>query len=95
MPEGRLSGYVNGPCLDLIPAELSPTQQAEHLAKRKELWGARNTGTDCSTRGRPKEFASESARASIRKALEAEGIQFLDTGSVAKGPGVVALKDDG
>ena len=41
--------------------------------------------------GSPK--ASEAARASIRKALEAEGIQFLDTGEVAKGSGVV-LKDD-
>lgn len=48
---------------NLMRAELTPTQQAEHLAKRKELWEARNSGTNCSekTRGRPKEFAGETA----------------------------------
>lgn len=33
---------------NLMRSELTPTQQAEHLAKRKELWEARNLGgTNC------------------------------------------------
>ena len=47
---------------NLIRSELSPTEQAEHLAKRKELWGQRNTGPTCpinSGRGQPKQFASD------------------------------------
>lgn len=36
----------------------------------------------------------EQTHSALRAALEAQGIQFLDTGGVAKGPGV-ALKDDG
>lgn len=38
--------------------------------------------------------ASSSAEAALRQALRDNGIQFLDTGGVAKGSGV-ALKDDG
>lgn len=38
--------------------------------------------------------ASSSAEAALRRALRDNGIQFLDTGGVAKGPGV-ALKDEG
>lgn len=44
-------------------AELTPTQVAEHLAKRKELWEARQTATTCRSfecRGN-KRFASETA----------------------------------
>lgn len=40
-------------------------QQAEHLARRKEVWEAlRNTDANCATirgRGQPKQFASETA----------------------------------
>ncbi|MEM1156004.1 MAG: helix-turn-helix transcriptional regulator [Pseudomonadota bacterium] len=39
-------------------------------------------------------LVSEETVGRIVTALEAKGIQFLDTGGVAKGPGV-ALKDDG
>lgn len=44
-------------------AELSPAQQAEHLHRRKEVWEAlHNSGPTWSTnRGRPKEFARETA----------------------------------
>lgn len=44
----------------LMRSELTATQQAEHLAKRKELWGARNSGRNTpEKRGRPKQFAGE------------------------------------
>lgn len=50
---------------NLMRSELTPTQMAEHLAKRKELWEARkNTGTTCPSitgPGQPKRFASETA----------------------------------
>ena len=43
-------------------AELNPMEIAEHLAKRKELLEARNTGAACTTnRGRRKEFATDTA----------------------------------
>lgn len=47
--------------------------------------------------GKPthKGLVSEDAIAAIRKALEAQGIQFLDQGDNAKGPGVALCKDDG
>ena len=52
---------------NLMRSELSPTEEAEHLAKRKELWEARaNSGTDCSENkgpGRPEGFAGETAKA--------------------------------
>ena len=46
-----------------MPADLSPAQQAEHLARRKEVWEAlQNSGSTCATnRGRPKEFARDTA----------------------------------
>ncbi|MFT6675927.1 MAG: hypothetical protein ACJAVM_002124 [Sulfitobacter sp.] len=47
-------------------SELSATQQAEHLAKRKELWAVRNTGNSVPTitgPGQPKQFAAETAEA--------------------------------
>lgn len=51
----------------LMQSELTPTQQAEHLAKRKELWEVRSSGTICSTGdGRPGEnigFAQNTAAA--------------------------------
>ncbi|MEL7258417.1 MAG: helix-turn-helix transcriptional regulator [Pseudomonadota bacterium] len=45
--------------------------------------------------GKPphKGLVSEETVQAIRKALEAQGIQFLDNGTVAAGPGV-ALKPD-
>ena len=52
---------------NLMRAELSPTEMAEHLAKRKELWGQRSSGASCATGGgAPGEnigFASETAAA--------------------------------
>ena len=49
---------------NLMRAELSPTEMAEHLAKRKELWNARReSGPTCPTltgRGN-KAFASDTA----------------------------------
>jgi hypothetical protein len=47
-------------------SELSATQQAEHLAKRKELWALRNTGSSCASikgAGQPKQFAADTANA--------------------------------
>lgn len=48
---------------NLMRAELTPTQQAEHLAKRKELWEARSLGgTNCSTKPQhQKQFAQDTA----------------------------------
>lgn len=52
---------------NLMRATLSASEEAAHLKRRKELWEARrsslNSGTTCSenTRGRPAEFASETA----------------------------------
>lgn len=49
---------------NLMRSELTPTQQAEHLAKRKELWEARNNGTNCpETPGRPQGFAGATSDA--------------------------------
>jgi ParB family transcriptional regulator, chromosome partitioning protein len=50
---------------NLMRSELSPTQEAEHLAKRKELWEMKSSGVICPTGGgRPGEnkgFAAETA----------------------------------
>jgi len=49
---------------NLMRSELTATQQAEHLAKRKELWAMRNTGADCASiqgRGQPKQFAADTS----------------------------------
>jgi len=47
---------------NLMRSELTPTQKAEHLAKRKELWEARNSVASCNTTpGRPKRFDTETA----------------------------------
>jgi len=52
---------------NLMRSELTPSQQAEHLARRKELWEARSSGTNCSTGGgapgENKGFAQETAEA--------------------------------
>ena len=49
---------------NLIRSELTATQQAEHLAKRKELWEVRdNAKTFRETSGRPKGFAGETSEA--------------------------------
>ena len=45
-------------------ADLTPTEMAEHLAKRKELWEARNSVASCNTNngpGRPTEFTTDTA----------------------------------
>ncbi len=45
-------------------AELSPTEMAEHLAKREELWGQRDSGQTLPTikgPGMPKGFASDTS----------------------------------
>lgn len=51
---------------NLMRSELTPTQQAEHLAKRKELWDAKQeSGPSCPTftgRGN-KQFAAETSEA--------------------------------
>lgn len=49
---------------NLMRAELSPTQEAQHLARRKELWETRDnakTFRETPKPGRPKRFASETA----------------------------------
>lgn len=47
---------------NLARSELTATQQAEHLAKRKELWLARNSVATCNTKvGRRKGFDTETA----------------------------------
>ena len=52
---------------NLMRAELSPTEMAEHLAKRRELWEARRNSAqslrDIKGPGQPKGFASETAEA--------------------------------
>lgn len=50
---------------NLVRAELSPAQQAEHLSRRKDIWEAiQNSATICrENRGRPEGFASETAKA--------------------------------
>ena len=52
---------------NLMRAELSPAEMAEHLAKREELWGQRSSGASCATGGgAPGEnigFASDTAAA--------------------------------
>ncbi len=56
---------------NLMRAELSPTEMAEHLAKREDLWAERQSRKVCANeskrddgRGhRPKGFASETAEA--------------------------------
>lgn len=52
---------------NLMRAELSATQMAEHLSKRKELWAVRSSGATCATgggaAGENRQFASETAGA--------------------------------
>ncbi len=51
---------------NLMRAELSPSEMAEHLARREDLWGKRNSAQtlrDIKGPGRPKGFASETADA--------------------------------
>lgn len=49
---------------NLMRSELTPTQLAEHLAKRKELWEARTNNVRISdkTPGRPKGFFGDTAK---------------------------------
>ncbi len=63
---------------NLMRAELSPTEMAEHLARRKVLWGQREVSGQVGPKpqgGRPTEFASETAettgvpKRSINRAL--------------------------
>jgi ParB-like chromosome segregation protein Spo0J len=50
---------------NLMRAELSPSQQAEHLARRKEVWEALEVSGKISPKGgRPEGFASQTAKAS-------------------------------
>lgn len=67
----------------LMRSELTPTQMAEHLAKRKELWEARQkSGPSCTTlTGRRKGFDTETAdstgvnRSTVNRAVSrADGI---------------------
>jgi len=49
---------------NLIRAELSPTEMAEHLTRREELWGARQVSAQVAPKpqgGRPKGFAGDTA----------------------------------
>lgn len=49
---------------NLARAELSPAQEAAHIARRKEIWAELNSGENFPEnreRGRPKEFAAELA----------------------------------
>ena len=48
---------------NLMRSELSPTETAEHLARRKELWQgiSGNTVPENNGRGRPEGFASSTA----------------------------------
>lgn len=52
---------------NLCRAELTPAQRAYAIKRRKEIWEARNSGTNCSEipkgRGRPTEFAAETSEA--------------------------------
>ena len=70
---------------NLIRSELTPTELAEHLAKRKELWEAReNTDASCASirsPGQPKRFAAETAdstgvnKSTVSRAISrAEGV---------------------
>lgn len=60
-------------------SELTPTEHVEHMAKRKELWEARNSGANRPTnkgRGQPKQFAQDTAdktgtdKRNVNKAVE-------------------------
>ncbi len=49
---------------NLMRAELSPTEMAEHIARRDDLWDKRDTGASCTSikgPGQPKGFAAETA----------------------------------
>lgn len=49
---------------NLARSELSPAEEAAHIARRREIWEIRNSGGNSpenKTRGRPTEFASELA----------------------------------
>lgn len=51
---------------NLMRSELTPTQEAEHLAKRKELWEARAVSAQVAPKpqgGRPKQFAFDTSEA--------------------------------
>ncbi len=51
---------------NLVRAELTPTEMADHLARREELWGRREVSTQVALKpkgGRPRGFAQETADA--------------------------------
>ncbi len=63
---------------NLMRAELSPTEMAEHLAKREDLWGRRDSVASCNTNkgpGRPTAFTTDTAektgvnRSTVHRAL--------------------------
>lgn len=92
---------------NLMRAELSPAEEAAHLARRKDLFEARSSGTTCPTGGgapgENKAFAQETAektgqskRDINRKAARAEsvpGIERVAGTSLDKGVELDALAD--
>ena len=49
---------------NLMRAELSPTEHADHVTRREELWERRDSGATCTTikgPGMPKGFAADTA----------------------------------
>ena len=79
---------------NLMRAELSPTEMAEHLARRKELWGKREVSGQVDPKpqgGRPTEFAGETAettgvpKRSINRALSRAEAVPGDIRAIIKG----------
>ncbi len=77
----------------MTPAQLRMARNALRIGTRELAESAGVSFTTISRFETEKGGMQHASAEAIRKALEAQGIQFLDNGDVAAGPGV-ALKSD-
>lgn len=77
----------------MTPSQLRMARNAVRIGTRELAEAAGVSFTTISRFETEKGGLQHNSAEALRKALEARGIQFLDTGEVAAGPGV-ALRDE-
>jgi ParB family chromosome partitioning protein len=73
---------------NLMRSELSPAQQADHLARRKVIWEGLNSGKNFPTKGRPKGFAGATATAT---GVSKSAVNLQVARATALGPDIRAV----